>query len=125
MDRSIDREEREQPNERPTRSAPAAPKDRENRTREKSRGGRRPYSVSPHERETMYDVGRFRVVNTEDLAGLKYLGKEEQMRQDIRHLVAQGLLQTKTVWTGKNRESDTFVALTRAGKSFVKRHHLV
>ena len=99
--------------------------DRERRIHDIARDGRRVYSVSPDERQTMVDIGRFRIVDTEDLAGFRYLGKEGQMCQDLKALTAQGLIQTKTVWTGRDREVMTYAALTKAGKRLLIRQQTV
>lgn len=122
MDRDIEQDPRElAPESGASRRAPA---DRNSRVRQPLREERQVYSVSPDERQTMYDIGRFRTINTADLAGLKYLGKEAQMQRDLRHLVAQNLVQTKTAWTGRDRETETYVALTEAGKRLLKREHV-
>jgi hypothetical protein len=118
MDREIDREpieNRPQPD--------AVDRDAARRLHERVREGRHFYRLSPDERTTMYDVGRFRTVTTKDLCEIGYRGNESQMRADLRSLAAQGLVEGKTVWTGRDRETDTFFALTKPGKKLLKSLH--
>jgi hypothetical protein len=79
------------------------------------------YAVSPDERQTMVDVGRFRTITTKDLIEWRYAGNGAKTQADLRSLVTQGLLQRKTVWTGRHREKETFWALTSSGKRLLKR----
>jgi hypothetical protein len=95
--------------------------DRDSRARRQVRMGRQIYSLNPEERQSLYDMGRFRVLAGPDVLALRYHGRPAQMRQDLRSLIAQGLAQHKSVWTGKNKEVDEFWALTKAGKRFLKR----
>ncbi len=91
------------------------------RQRATTRSGRKIYVVSPEERQTLQEIGRFRVLRLEDLALYRYSGRSSACMQDVRNLSRQGLLQKKTVWTGRDREEVTFVALTKAGKNLLKR----
>lgn len=81
--------------------------------------------ISIDERQTMIDLGRFRTIAASDLAGLKYGGRERQMQQDLRSLIGQGLVERKSIWTGRNNEKQTFFSLTKAGKSLLKSHSAV
>ena len=118
MDRDIDRE----PIENRQRPDPSE-RDAGRRLHERVREGRHFYRLSPDERATLYDVGRFRIVATDDLCQLRYKGNAPQMQADLRSLLAQGLLQGKTVWTGRDRETNTFFTLTKAGKKLLKSQH--
>lgn len=95
------------------------------RMHERVREGSRIYSLSADERETMFDIGRFRTVSTTDLADLKYQGNPSQMRADLHSLLTQGLIQRKTVWTGRDKETETFWTLTKTGKRFLKKQPTV
>jgi hypothetical protein len=119
MDRDIDREPIE------NRQRPAE-RDREDsgRVHERVREGRHFYRLSPDERATIYDVGRFRTVTTKDLSEFRYKGNETQMRTDLRSLQAQGLVQGRSVWTGRDREVDVFFTLTKPGKKLLKSLHV-
>jgi hypothetical protein len=77
------------------------------------------YRTSPAERETLYDIGRFRTVTLADLAHYRYQGNAVLMRQDLRSLRAQGLIQTRTVWSGPKSEKLALVALTKLGKKLL------
>jgi hypothetical protein len=98
-----------------------SPRQREDRMQRPASGGRRVYSVSADQRQTMADVGSFRTVTTKDLVEFRYQGNTARMRQDLRSLSAQGLIQRKIVWTGRDREKETFWALTPSGKRMLKR----
>lgn len=78
------------------------------------------YRTSPAERETMRDIGRFRTVTLADLAHYRYQGNAQLMRQDLRSLRAQGLVQTRTVWAGPKSEKLALVALTKQGKALLE-----
>src|SRR5207253_2429421 len=77
------------------------------------------YQLSPDQVETLYDVGRFRVLAVEDLAHQRYAARPGDMRQDLHSLLAQGLLSRRTLYVGTNREKLTVVALTKAGKEIL------
>jgi len=71
----------------------------------------------------MYDLGRFRVVSTVDLIALRYQSNEVRMRLDLHSLKSQGLVEGKTVWTGRDGESDAFWTLTKVGQRLLKRQY--
>ncbi|MBZ5634911.1 MAG: hypothetical protein LAO55_17455 [Acidobacteriia bacterium] len=119
MDRDMDREPIQSPQQRDP-----ADRDGGRRLHERVREGRHFYRLSPDERTTMYDVGRFRIATAKDLCELRYKGNESQMGADLRSLSAQGLVAEKTVWTGRDRETDTFFTLTKPGKKLLKSLHL-
>ena len=138
MDREIEPERHEIPSL--TRPAPGRPEanaagseaepdagglgrepEQDARTRRPVRMGRQVYSISRDEIRTLYDIGRFRAIRTEDLKRLLYRQKENPMNQDLQSLTAQGLIQRKTLWTGHHKEVDTFLALTKTGKQLLKR----
>src|SRR5947207_1741897 len=62
------------------------------------------YRLSAAERETMREIGRFRTVAVEDLAHYRYAGKPGDLRQDLRELQSQGLVQLRSVWSGPKSE---------------------
>src|SRR5215831_3034568 len=74
------------------------------------------YSLSADELETMYDVGRFRVIATEDLARQRYAGRYAEMRQDLRSLLSQGLVIRRKLHVGVKKEELTVLALKRREK---------
>ncbi len=98
-----------------------AEKEYESRTQRPVRIGRQVYSISSDEIRTMYDIGRFRVIRDQDLVAFRYRSNQPPMRQDVQALLRQGLIQHKTIWTGRNKEVNTLLALTKAGKQLLKR----
>src|SRR5262249_46249709 len=79
------------------------------------------YQVSQADLETMYDIGRFRTVATEDLAKERYAGRDREMGQDLRSLADQGLLEKRTIWTDRNKAKLAVVVLTKRGKELLER----
>jgi hypothetical protein len=78
------------------------------------------YQISPAEIDTMRQIGRFRTIAIDDLRRHEYGGKSAEMRDDLRSLVAQGLIQQRTVWTGRPGEKLHLVVLTRTGKEVLE-----
>ena len=124
MDRDIGQDEREVL-ERPraekspetARERQSAPAERERETvLQRDRG----YQIGPTERETMYEIGRFRTVAVEDLARNKYMGNETQMRQDLRSLIAQGLIQRHTACVGRDKAKLAVLVLSKKAKQVLK-----
>jgi hypothetical protein len=76
--------------------------------------------ISPDARETMKEIGRFRTLAVADLAHHKYSSDASKMRQDLRSLIAHGLIQRRTIWAGKREGRVEFVALTRQGKGLLE-----
>ena len=77
------------------------------------------YRLSRDETETLRDVGRFRVVRTEDLQRFRYEGNASAMRQDLRSLQAQGLLK-QTPFLDRGRKSSIAV-LTKEGRRLLRK----
>jgi hypothetical protein len=67
----------------------------------------------------MRDIGRFRTVAIDDLATNLYAGREAAMREDLRELREQGLVQMRTAWTRGHRQKLPVVVLTKLGKEVV------
>ena len=95
-------------------------KDEERRVHHPVRAGRARYSLSQDERQTMTDIGRFRIVTTQDLTDIRYRENQSHGRSDLKSLVAQGLIQSKAVWSGRDRQTDTFLTLTKPGKTLLQ-----
>src|SRR5205807_8268392 len=81
----------------------------------------REYRLSDSERRTMAEIGRFRTLSMEDLARERYQGSTAKMRQDVRQLSSQRLIQTRSLWLGKERDRLVVVTLTRKGKKVLER----
>lgn len=78
--------------------------------------------ISPVERATLWDVGRFRVVSTDDLERARYAGHPSLMQQDLKHLAAKCYLVRRRVPVDGRGRTMEVLALTRAGRSLLKRN---
>lgn len=76
--------------------------------------------VSEAELETLYEIGRFRTLAVQDLVNHKYKGNSTELQQDLRALVAQGLVQRRTAWLHGGKGQLSVVVLTRAGKDLLE-----
>ena len=74
------------------------------------------YSLTDRQRETIGDIGKFRTIALEDLSNQRYGGKGADLREDMRALLSQGLVQKRTALVDKGRHKLTVVVLTKAGK---------
>jgi DNA-binding MarR family transcriptional regulator len=81
----------------------------------------RQHRLSDTERQTMAEIGRFRTLSIEDLARHRHNGDSAKMGQDIRELSARGLVQTRSVWLGREKDRLVVVALTRQGKKALEK----
>lgn len=91
-------------------------------SRSRIRTGREPGAsrFNAEERATLRDLGCFRVIAANDLVRHRYQGRENAMQQDLRSLKAQGLVDSKTLWSGRSRVRETFYSLTPDGKRCVR-----
>jgi hypothetical protein len=78
----------------------------------------RVYRVRHSEWHTLRTVGTFRVVAESDL--VRDAGDHKTMRNDLRHLVEEGLLDRKTGMV--NHHPTRLITLTAEGKALVDRH---
>jgi hypothetical protein len=122
MSRDIDSQDRLPFDQTPLRAAERAPAPELSREPEVVRDGGYVYSLSPAQVDTMRDVGRFRTVAVDDLRRHRYAGKPEPLKEDLRSLREQGLVQLRTVWNGPRSHKFTVVVLTKLGKNIVERH---
>lgn len=123
MDREIDPVERQEP-DRPG----AEPNQKPSLRDQLDSRERRPlvnrsyaYCLSDAELETMKDIGRFRTIAVDDLAQHRYQGNRDEMRQDLRSLQDQGLIQRRTIWTGRQGDRLTVFVLSKRGKALLER----
>lgn len=141
MDREIDRPssartpetESSRTSQRPPVAARAERRTAEERTphsRREKRSGARPRSeperegqthVTPEQRETLGEIGRFRAVTKEDLQRYRYRGDDRKMARDLRALHAQGLARHHTIWNGEERNRISIFTLTKRGKAVLAR----
>src|SRR3569833_14335 len=100
MDRSPEIRETVEP-ERPI-EGPERPREPEALSRERQMvqlDGYR-YQVSPAQRATLTDIGRFRTIALEDLGRFRYPGQARSFEEDLQSLREQGLAQLRSVSTG-------------------------
>ena len=84
----------------------------------------RTYSLRDSEIHTLSEVGRFRVVDTADLAQFAYSGDRSRMERDVSNLVRQGLVEQRGTSVLK-QDSRQVLALTKRGQGLIRRHTLV
>ncbi|MHB8753645.1 MAG: hypothetical protein ACYC92_01615 [Candidatus Acidiferrales bacterium] len=82
------------------------------------------YSLRDSEVHTLTEVGKFRVVATNDLAEFAYNGDRSRMENDIRNLVRQGLAVERGTSVLK-KDSRQVLALTKQGQRFIRQHKFV
>jgi hypothetical protein len=85
-------------------------------SREREPVGR--YRLSQDELETLRDIGKFRVVRTEDLQRFRYEGNGQTAHRDLESLRAQGLVRRCALLEGGQKSS--LVVLTEEGSRFLK-----
>jgi DNA-binding MarR family transcriptional regulator len=84
--------------------------------------------LSTSQRAVLREIGRFRTVSAQDLIRIQYAGDRRAWRQDMAALVAQKLLEERSIVVathskshGKTVKSMTVLALTKSGKNLVRR----
>jgi DNA-binding PadR family transcriptional regulator len=77
--------------------------------------------ISSAERATLWDVGRFRVISTDDLERARYAGHPSLMQQDLKRLAAEGYLVRHRVPVDGHGRTMEVLALTRAGRGLLRR----
>ena len=82
--------------------------------------------LRPEERRAMLELGRFRVVRTDDLADAVYGGKPRTLREDLGYLRSKGLVTTRHInlrRDGKRRSIDRVevAALTKDGRAWLRK----
>jgi hypothetical protein len=86
------------------------------------RGRDRDYRLRRYEEHALADIGKFRVVATEDLAKYLYEGHSVELERDLRSLARQGLIQHKT-FEGSDGSTRELLALTKAGYRLLRARH--
>lgn len=119
--RSDERTRTQTDREKHSDSSPARGFDR---SRTIYRGRDREYSLRDSEVRVLTDVGKFRVVPTEDLARFGYQGDQGRMEADIRNLRKHGLVEQRTI-EGHSSYSTKVLTLTKEGQRLLKHAQLV
>jgi hypothetical protein len=84
----------------------------------------RAYRLRSSERLTLTELGRFRLISTEDLARHAYQGHREEMQQDIRNLLRQSLIRQGT-WEGPDAPPRQMLTLTKEGHRLIRVNRLI
>jgi hypothetical protein len=84
----------------------------------------REYSLRDSEVRTLTDVGKFRVVPTDDLARFGYQSDQARMEADIRNLRRHGLVEQRYI-ESHSSYSTKVLTLTKEGHRLLKRAQLV
>jgi hypothetical protein len=82
------------------------------------------YRLRGSEIHTLTDLGRFRVIATEDLAKHSYREDREEMQKDFRNLTRQGLIRRRT-FEGPDANPRELLTLTKNGHRLVRSNRLV
>lgn len=104
------------------KSSPAG--DLRDATRNVYRHRERTYYLRNSEIHALIEAGKFRVVDTNDLARFAYAGDHSRMESDIRNLVRQGLAEERGTSILKN-ESRQVLTLTKKGHRLIRRQNLL
>jgi hypothetical protein len=75
----------------------------------------RAYLLRESEFTTLVEIGRFRVIDSQDLAQFGYAGDAKRSNRDVRHLMQQGLVAAKSIKTG-GRKTESLLVLTKKAK---------
>lgn len=82
------------------------------------------YSLRNSELHTLIEAGKFRVVDTNNLARFAYAGNRERLERDIRNLIKQGLAEQRNTSVLKN-QSRQVLTLTKQGHRFLRQQNFV
>lgn len=81
------------------------------------------YQVSASEMATLREIGQFRTIALGDLAAYRYQGQKGPLRDDLKSLASQGLIQRRRIWLKAGGEPLRLVVLTKIGLELVKRNN--
>lgn len=79
----------------------------------------RAYLLRESEFTTLVEIGKFRVINSKDLAELGYAGDAKRLNRDVRHLAEQGLIAVKSTKAG-SREKESLLVLTKKAQRLLQ-----
>ncbi len=99
-------------------------RDNSDRFRTTYRDRNREYSLRESEVRTLIELGKFRVVPTDDLARLGYRGDRSCMENDVQHLRHQGLIEQRSI-EGHESYPKQVLALTKEGHKLLSHHNFV
>jgi hypothetical protein len=84
----------------------------------------RGYRLRESEIRTLVDLGKFRVIAAGDLADLAYGSQRDQMQNDLRNLLRQGLVR-KGVFEGPEQTPRELLTLTKRGQRLIRSNRMV
>jgi hypothetical protein len=99
-------------------------RDNSDRFRTTYRDRNREYSLRESEVQTLIELGKFRVVPSDDLARLGYRGDRSRTENDVQHLRHQGLIEQRSI-EGHESYSKQVLALTKEGHKLLLRHNFI
>jgi hypothetical protein len=79
----------------------------------------RGYDLRESEIQTLTDLGKFRVINSDDLARYGYGGDRDRMERETKRLVQQRLVEEKQVELSLSRSTRMYT-LTKAGRRLMR-----
>jgi hypothetical protein len=127
LDRDIERVGSRSVSEEPSRETRRPEQTRPETHFEDSRGTvydrDRGYRLRDSEIRTLVDLGKFRVVAAGDLADHAYDGHHDQMQNDLRNLLRQGLVR-KGVFEGPEHAPRELLTLTKRGHRLVRANRM-
>jgi DNA-binding PadR family transcriptional regulator len=112
------------PAERPDRESSARHRDNSDRFRAAYRHRDREYSLRESEVRTLIEIGKFRVVPTEDLSWIAYRADRSRMENDLQNLRQQGLVEQRDIEGHDGRLKNVF-ALTREAHRLLTRQNWI
>ena len=84
----------------------------------------RTYALRDSEIFTLTELGKFRVISTEDLRRFAYDGNQQRLEQDVQSLRKQGLISQREIEAG-NQPKFHMLSLTKDGKRFLEHQNRV
>jgi len=79
----------------------------------------RTYLLRESEFTTLVEIGKFRVIDSKDLAEFGYAGDAKRMNREIRHLTQQGLVAVKSI-KRVGRGTEGLLVLTKKAKRVIQ-----
>jgi hypothetical protein len=92
------------------------------RDRQSVWGRDRSYRLRDTESHTLETIGTFHVVFDRDLRDGRYRGDEDRLDEDLTSLTGQGLVEARTLHSGRPGRGLRVLALTEAGRNLLDDH---
>jgi hypothetical protein len=121
MSRDIDPDERQPDKDQNPQTEPGRTRSKEDRVRNPVQDQDRTFHISSDERETLRDIGRFRVLAVDDVTRYRYQGNAPLMKEDLKDLQRQGLVRCRTLWMARGGDKVKVVTLTKQGERIARK----